>query len=307
MRSILTLVELKRFLTTRTVQANISCKTIIVTFFGDVISVHGNWIWLGSLIESLAPLGYSERLVRTSVFRLVEEDWLKVNKIGRKSYYSLTDTAIKHNQKAAKRIYSATGYSNTNEWLIVLPSFVSDEKLPELKKRLMWLGFSSIARSVYAHPTFDNGSLEETLRELELSDSVIVFSGRTIDNQSSAVLKQLVFKKWNLTELQSKYNQLIETYQPIFAMTLEGNKVTGQQSFLLRLLSLHEFRRVLLQDYDLSKSMLPNDWSGSIARKLISDIYQDIKKSSCNHIVANMESQNGLLPKASSDFHTRFV
>ena len=275
--------------------------------FGDVISVHGNWIWLGSLIQSLAPLGYSERLVRTSVFRLVEEDWLKVNKIGRKSYYSLTDTAIKHNEKAAKRIYSATGYSDTNEWLIVLPSFVSDEKLPELKKRLMWLGFSSIASSVYAHPSFDERSLEETIRELELSDSVIVFSGRTIDKQSSGVLKKLVFEKWNLNGLQSKYNQLIGTYQPIFEMTLEKNNITGQLSFLLRVLLVHEFRRVLLQDHELSKSMLPNDWSGSIARKLISNIYQSIQKSSCNHIVASMESQNGLLPKASSDFHTRFV
>ncbi len=51
-------------------------KSLVMTLFGDVITPHGGEVWLGSLIELLAPFGISDRLVRTSVYRLAEEGWL---------------------------------------------------------------------------------------------------------------------------------------------------------------------------------------------------------------------------------------
>src|SRR5213080_3968262 len=46
-------------------------KSLVTTVFGDSIAPHGGAVWLGSLIELLAPFGISDRLVRTSVFRFV--------------------------------------------------------------------------------------------------------------------------------------------------------------------------------------------------------------------------------------------
>lgn len=293
------------FISSRTEQVNISCKTLIVTVFGDVISIHGNWIWLGSLIESLAPLGYSERLVRTSVFRLVEEEWLRVKKIGRKSYYSLTETAIKYNEKAAMRIYSPTGYSDNNQWLIVLPSFVSDEQFPELKRQLKWLGFSTIASSVYAHPSFDSNSLEETIRDLDLLDSVIIITGKTIDSHSTRVLKKLVFEKWKLDQLQKEYACIISDYAPVYELA-QSDAITSALSYLLRLLIIHEFRRVLLKDHELAKDMLPKDWSGSIARKLVKNLYSKLAVKSCQYITGQLETIDGKLPRAAAEFERRF-
>jgi phenylacetic acid degradation operon negative regulatory protein len=45
-------------------------KSLLVTVWGDAIAPHGAGIWLGSLIQLVAPLGLNERLVRTSVLRL---------------------------------------------------------------------------------------------------------------------------------------------------------------------------------------------------------------------------------------------
>jgi phenylacetic acid degradation operon negative regulatory protein len=42
-------------------------KSLVMTIFGDSIAPHGGTIWLGSLIELLAPFGVSARLLRTSV------------------------------------------------------------------------------------------------------------------------------------------------------------------------------------------------------------------------------------------------
>ena len=64
--------------------------SLIITLFGDAIVPRGGTVWLGSLIELLAPMGVSQRLVRTSVFRLTREGWLMAEKVGRRSYYGLT-------------------------------------------------------------------------------------------------------------------------------------------------------------------------------------------------------------------------
>ena len=47
--------------------------SLIVTIFGDSVAPRGGVVSLGSLIGVLDPLGISHRLVRTAVYRLVQE------------------------------------------------------------------------------------------------------------------------------------------------------------------------------------------------------------------------------------------
>ncbi len=276
-----------------------------MTVFGDVVSQHGEWIWLGSLIESLSSLGFSERLVRTSVYRLVKDDWLQVRKIGRKSYYAFTESANNHYTKAARRIYSESLKHTEDRWLIVIPSFVEDNQLVIFKRQLKWLGFSSLSSGVYAHPSFEQSSLEETLKELDIVDSVIIFSARTIDNVSSSVLKKLVFERWNLQSLQIQYKQFLDTYQPILA-SIEENNPNSEQAFLLRALLVHEYRRILLKDHELSCNMLPEDWNGYKSGKLVKRLYSKLAKKSCLYISNSLEAMDGPLPAASLEFKSRF-
>ena len=90
----------------RVADRSISATSMIVTVFGDAVSQHGGWIWLGSLIEALAPFGFSERSLRTAVNRLAQQDWLKAERVGRRSYFCFTDQAQGHYERAARRIYS---------------------------------------------------------------------------------------------------------------------------------------------------------------------------------------------------------
>ena len=105
----------------RVAESSISGSSMVVTVFGDAISQHGGWIWLGSLINVLAPFGYSEGLIRSSVFRLVQQDWLKTTRIGRRSHYCFTDTANGHYERAARRIYSAGHHEGDGSWTLILP------------------------------------------------------------------------------------------------------------------------------------------------------------------------------------------
>jgi phenylacetic acid degradation operon negative regulatory protein len=295
--------EINHFIANRTVVANISCKTFLVTIFGDVVSQHGNWIWLGSLVKALEPLGYSERLVRTSVNRLLKEDWLQMKSSGRKSYYSFTAKAQGHYTKAARRIYANDSTSNKDQWLIIFTSFVNDKLLPELKKQLHWLGFSSLTSGVYAHPGCSIKSLHETIQELNLSDAVVIFDSQIHNNSSLKVLKQLVFEKWQLDQLQQKYLNLITNYKPF----IETIKFNPQQCFMMRVLLIHEYRRILLSDHELTDEMLPDNWQGHAARKMVKSLYSKINSGSLQYINNNLENLNGFLEAPNIDFSKRFV
>ena len=84
------LAPLNNLITRFQEQTPIRASSLIITLYGDAIEPHGGTVWLGSLINLLEPIGINERLIRTSIFRLTKEGWLKAEKVGRRSYYSLT-------------------------------------------------------------------------------------------------------------------------------------------------------------------------------------------------------------------------
>ncbi|MCW9017564.1 MAG: hypothetical protein OQJ89_11400, partial [Kangiellaceae bacterium] len=296
-------IDLNSFVANRCEAKSISCKSIIVTVFGDLVSQHGGWIWLGSLIQALAPLGFSERLIRTSVFRLVQDDWLQVEKVGRKSFYAFTETASQHYTKAARRIYAGSSQHSDGNWLIVIPSFVPDSQMQSFKRQLRWLGFSSLASGTLAHPSIDKKSLEETLEEMALTDKVIVLEGRTIDQQSDINLKQLVEERWELDSLEQGYREFVRDYSEIESSDL---KADPELQFLIRTLLIHEFRRILLKDLELPKSMLHENWAGESAYQLTKRLYKTLAKSSSLFVTSEFECQQGKLPQAIANFEARF-
>ena len=81
-------------------------RSLIVTFFGDVVSVQPARAWLGSLISVMGNLELSEHLVRTACNRLAREGWLQSLRLGRRSYYHFSDYGARQYRRAAYRIYA---------------------------------------------------------------------------------------------------------------------------------------------------------------------------------------------------------
>src|SRR5215510_4963863 len=79
--------------------------SLIITIFGDAIAPRGGSIALQSLIRLCTPFGTTERLVRTSVGRLAQEQWLQATRSGRVSYYRLTASGRARFAEATRRIY----------------------------------------------------------------------------------------------------------------------------------------------------------------------------------------------------------
>lgn len=295
----------KALVAQRISDSNISCTSMVVSVFGDVVSQHGGWIWLGSLIEALEPFGFSERLVRTAVYRLVQSDWLKVNKVGRCSYYCFTETAKGHYEKAARRIYAAGPVQWDGVWTLVAPLSLPEEKRENFRKSLLWQGFNTLVPGIFAHPSTDRTSLDETLYEQRLTGEVVVMSARTDDTYSQQTLKALVQDRWNLAELEALYQNFLDFYRPLCQQITEKTP-QPRESFLLRTLLIHDYRRVLLRDPDFPDAMLPHGWVGQEAYDLVKKLYRVLAKPSINYIGHNLKNAQGDLPSPGVQFFKRF-
>lgn len=278
---------------------------MVVTLFGDLVSQHDGWIWLGSLINTLKPMGYNERLVRTAVYRLMQSDWLQVKKVGRRSYYCFTDTAQGHYQKAARRIYADEQSDWDGSWILVSTALLNDEKKEELRKNLLWQGFNTLSSGMYAHPSSDRTSLDETIYEQRLLGEVVVLSATTTDVQSKEALKKLVKNRWNFDELESFYSSFIDFYRPLSRQSFLS-ELSDRDCSLLRLLLIHDYRRILLRDPDFPASMLPQGWAGREAQLLVKTMYTSVSSGSVNYSCNELENAQGPLHKPSQAFYKRF-
>ncbi|MGZ3183656.1 MAG: PaaX family transcriptional regulator, partial [Telluria sp.] len=117
-------------------------KSLVMTIFGDAIVPHGGRLWLGSLIELVEPLGVTDRLVRTSVFRLAQEGWLVANREGRRSSYALLPEARPRFERANRRIYAAPGLDWDGRWTLLLApgGSIATSLRAAVRKELEWEG-----------------------------------------------------------------------------------------------------------------------------------------------------------------------
>ena len=286
-------------------QNSVSCTSMIVTLFGDVVSQHGEWIWLGSIVDALAPLGFNERSVRTSVFRLVQNDWLTTKKIGRKSYYCFTEHGRSQSERAERRIYSKSDVTWNGLWVLVLNASINEEKVDGFRKNMRWLGFNILSTGLFAHPSPDRRSLDEMLIENNLVSNVAVFKASSDDVSSKSTLKTLITEKWEVPKLELMYQSFLDNFRD-FALHTDVNQLSDTDCFAFRLAILHEFRRIQLKDPDLPPELLPIGWAGFESQDLLQRVYKQMIPGSVSFIEKHLFNAHGGMPSPSSNFYQRF-
>ena len=283
-------------------------NSLIVTIYGDMIAPHAGAVWLGGFIKLVEPLGLNARLVRTSVFRLSREKWLVSEQIGRRSFYSLTETGRRRFEHAYRRIYEDARNSWDGEWRMVLLTGdgLSPTARDALRKELLWEGYGAIAPGVFAHPSARTEELMELLQSAGAHDKVAAFQARTLGALSSKPLKDIVDQCWRLGEVADAYQDFVETFRPL-ARSVRNGDVDAQQAFIARTLLMQEFRRVQLRAPLLPRQLLPADWPGDTARVICREIYAACWSASEAHLVATLETADGPLPPAEESIQSRFA
>ena len=280
--------------------------SLVVTVFGDSISAHGNNVGLVSLISALEPFGMNARQLRTAVFRLVREGWLKAQKNGRRSYYSLTETGVRQFTRAARRIYAARRPPWDGKWILVIPTHVPAGERDAMRRELLWLGYGAINPGMFAHPTGDRRSLDETLQERKLADRVVVLTAQTPDEVSADNMKELCRECWGLDQIATRYATFLARFRPALQTLRRARAPDPAQCFQLRTLLIHEYRRILLHDTDLPDELLPADWPGRAARDLTSSLYRLVQRGAVEYLRREMGAPHETLPAPDAGYYARF-
>lgn len=278
--------------------------SLITTVFGDSIAPRGGTVWLGSLIRAMAEFGISERLVRTSVFRLVKDGWLQSTQIGRRSFYSLTDEGRERFRAATHRIYGEPVTDWDGNWCLLLLSSLDAPDKETLRRECAWLGFGALSANLLAHPAPDESDLDLTLKRSGVADDVIMMSGRT--SRSDAAMRKLAGAVWSLDDIDARYVNFLAMFRPLFAETKKTRRVEPRTAFVTRTLLIQEYRKILLRDPQLPQDLLPARWHGTAAYQLCRNLYRGLHRTADEYLTEFMETADGPLPPPSGSYLQRF-
>ena len=280
-------------------------KSLIVTVWGDALAPHGGALWLGDLIGLLGAFAIGERNVRTSVYRLAADGWLRGETRGRQSRYRLTRSGERAFADAYRRIYFPHADDWDGDWQLVIapPDTLSARERVSLRNAFAWNGFGALAPGVFARPLGAHG------KSIPVSASILarltVLAARDDTRVDAAPLSASAAKAWDLRGLTATWR----TYLTRFGHAIDYFRRSGsrapspQQCFAARTLLIHAFRRMLLRDPLLPPVLLPLDWPGAAAYALTRDFYQLVYRPADAYLAQRLGADFGA---ASGEFHRRF-
>ena len=256
--------------------ADTSARSVLVTILGDTVAPLGGEIWLGDLFNLTEPFGFNQRLVRTSMYRLVNENWVVSKRIGRRSRYRLTPYAALESADADRRIYRRTPPAWNEVWSLVFTNTLlsgdgDDEQ--RLVRHLRWHGFVEISRGVWATPESDLTSVDDLLDRLDLTVRPPVAQAR-FDRLDELVEGGLFRSSFALAETEKAYQSFLDRYNRF--RDLDPATVTPIEAFALRTMIVHDLRRARLSDPDLPSALLPDSWVGVEAFELAAGIHRAV-------------------------------
>ena len=251
--------------------------SFIVTVWGDAVAPRGGSLWLGSLQAILDRFGCTPGQVRTAMSRLTEEGWLARNRVGRNSFYRLGPRGAQVFGAAAARIYAG----RPPDWDGVFRLVLLAE--PTAREALAARGFGALP----------GGAMLGLAGEpAHLPKGMPLLVGTTRDATEARLLAA---RAWPLETLAEGYARFLAAFGP-----LREGMIPAAEALPLRLLLVHEWRRLVLRDPLLPAALLPEAWPGAAARALAAALYRRLTPDAEAWLDAEGRHEGGALPPAPS-------
>jgi len=286
-----------------------SARSLLVTVFGDSIAPHGGEVWVGSLLRLVEPLGISERLVRTSLHRLVAEGLLVTRRHGRHSFYSIAPSAHRRFSEAERRIYHPRVAAPWDRrWTVVVENNgVAPPLRTALRQQLTSLGFGSLGPPVHVSPFDRTEELRALLHDLRLSGQVIVLRGEIPASLGGSDRELTRAVSGELEALEPSWRAFVRRFRPIAeAIVEEGGEVDGQSALLTRTLLVHAYRRLVLREPQLPAALWPPSWPGEAAYEVAARCYHAVVARAEMHLAAACEASGEPLPPLEPGYGDRY-
>jgi len=271
--------------------------SLIVTVFGDAIVPRGGSLWLGALLDIMALFGSEAGLVRTALSRLVQEGWFERSRAGKNSYYRLSPEGARMFAAATHRIYHVQEPAWDGAFRVAILSGLDAKARIAARDALAAEGFGQQAPTVLIRPVTSATDAPPPI------DGLVWLTAQLEGGPSAA--RTLGASAWQLVPVADSYGRFIETFRPLAAASAQ-RKLDPADAFRLRILLIHEYRRIILRDPLLPKAMLPKDWPGLEARRLCRQLYRAVLPAAEAWLDARALAQDGPLPAPDRDLRRRF-
>lgn len=263
--------------------------SFIVTVWGDAVVPRGGSLWLGTLQDILDHFGCNEGRVRTAMSRLTEEGWLLRTRQGRLSFYRLGPRGEASFAAAACRIYDPPR-AGLPPWdgafrLVLSADVAAGEALASR-------GFAPLAPGLLV-------GTDGALADLPGAAPALLATPRSL-----AEAAEVAARAWPaLPEVAAGYRRFAAAFAPLAGTAA----VPPGEALPLRLLLVHEYRRVALRDPGLPAALLPPGWPGAEVRALAATLYRRLLPAAEAWLTGHGRAENGPLPPAAAaDLAARF-
>lgn len=272
-----------------------SARNLLVTVFGDTLLPRGApAVSVRSLAGLLGSFSVNERLVRTSLTRLVNDGVLVATSIRRRSFYGIAPRVIGLFETASEQIYRPPPTTWDGRWTLVLidGGDATPTARADLRSELTERGFGVVGPNVLASAVARPDAVAESLTDTDVA-RIMVLTAAAETVPGAVDERALARRAHRLDELRVHYrefNDRFAAYSPSVAAGLDP-----EHAFKLRTLLIAAYRRIVLHDPRLPPDLLPDNWAGAETRRIVADLYRACFDASESFVAAQVRTSDGQL------------
>lgn len=271
-------------------------RTILFSLYADYLGIfwrsRDREIGIGSLIKLLGNFSISEPSVRITVSRMCKEGLLKSRRKGLKSYYSLTDYALRISNKNASLLFNDKQNNWNETWSIVIYS-IPEKKRPardKLRQILKFFGYVPLSDSAWICPMDSFNEIQDFVNHYKIADYVQMYDAKHRGYTNPGLL---IEKLWDLDSINKKYEEFIEQFMPLLeahrACIQSGSFPEPSKCFVNISNLVHKYRELPFLDPGLPVELMNRDWPRSRAEALFHEYHSLLFQSAGEYVHAVLD------------------
>ncbi|HET6467714.1 MAG TPA: PaaX family transcriptional regulator C-terminal domain-containing protein [Geminicoccaceae bacterium] len=289
--------SLASFLARHLAERPVRAWSFVVTVYGDAVAARGGSLWLGSLLPITAAAGIGDGVVRTALSRLAADGWIARTRIGRHGYHRLSARGRDEFLAATRRLYFEGYRPWAGTWRVVLLED-TERGRNGARGELERQGLAAFAGNVLLRPL--------AVGEAAPSPAAGVLLELTARGDDGDAARALAARLWPLAALAASYGDFIERFEPLARALEAGHGSDRLAALVVRILLIHDDRRIFLCDPLLPAELLPEGWPGIGARRLCARLYAALRAPAELWLDEHGRNETGPLPPPDASFARRF-
>jgi phenylacetic acid degradation operon negative regulatory protein len=240
-----------------------SARAYLLILLGDYALDQGDAAWTHTVVEALGLVGFEEKAARQALTRSANAGLLTRRRVGRRTRWHLTPAGHDALTAAKNRLFAIGPERDWDgDWLIVLATVPENHRnlRHRLRTSLSWAGFGSLGPGVWLSPHPSHAAEARLVLASLGEDEQATLLHARLDNPEER--QRRANQAWDVVELDRQYRAFLDRFSGVRPRTPEHALVE-----LAHL--LYQWRRLLLADPGLPTSLLPPQWSGEQARRLL--------------------------------------